>query len=82
MLVLSRPAHNVSIKTGFRVCRLVTRLTGGNGKVVVVSSRVPRLLKVASHVLIVDGNLISKVISAGAAARGRVLHLTSLRLWS
>lgn len=81
MFVVSRPAENVSMNTGCRVCRLVVGVTGRNGAIVMISSRVPRVLNVAGHVKIVSGKQLSKVIGAGRAGRRRLLELDTGCLW-
>lgn len=77
ILVLSRPAHNMSINTGGRVCRLVGRFGTSNLDVVLISSRVPRMLNVDSHVVIVRRKRLDKRFAHRRTAR-RILVTTTI----
>lgn len=64
------------MKTGCRVCRLVRRVTRGNGYMVVVDSRVPRLVNVSSQVVMVYRKRGSNVLSGSRMASRGVVLLT------
>lgn len=56
---------------------MVGELTTRNGSVVVVSSRVARILHVDSHVVIVYRNGVAKGVSVSRTARRRVVGRTA-----
>lgn len=77
--MFNKPTKNVDINTKTKIYKIINNLATKKLNIVVISSYLPKILKLTNHVLIMHKNTIASELPATKTNKKNILRITNTK---
>lgn len=78
--MLNKPTRSINVKAKFKIYQLIAKLAKKSKKIIIISSKMPKLLKITNRILVISNSLVSKIVNTKTTTQNKILRLASLHL--
>lgn len=79
ILIFNKPTRSINVSAKLKIYKLINRLVAKKKSIIIISSKLPKVLKMCNRILVMRSSQITSKLSAKKATQKKIMQYATLK---